>query len=286
MRGAIFRAIGRTDNAESDLLQAMSLRPESNEMRSTLIELYLDNGESSKALNLLNEETDRRPQDPMSYLQLADVHRLQGRNDKAIESVGLALELDPNIPRAYLRLGELWLDEGLRRGDRVAMEKAVAALESVAKMDPNDGRAALALGRAFIAMGEEERGFTELQRAAEATPIQAEAHRILGDLYRGRGNHTEAITAYHIYIKLEGEAPSVLERLGDTYQEMDNLGMAAETYLRLAGIEPGRVLPYIKAARFYLMAGDPVLAEQVCRQGLSSNPENQNLMNLLAQTTR
>ena len=286
LRAAILRSLGKGSQAEADFLKALSLRPESDEVRSALIDLYLDTGAAEKALELVQEEIERQPQDPASYLHLADVQRLRGKPDETIEAVGLALEQDPNLPQAYLRLGELWLEEATTRGDHVAAEKAVAALESAAKMDPADGRIALALGRACLAMGDEVRGFSELQRASGATPIQAEAHRLLGDIYLARSDHAEAVTAYHIYLKLKGDNPSILEKLGDAYQGMGNTETAASTYVQLAAIEPNRVTPFIKAARAFIAAGRAEEAELICRQGLSSNPKNQTLQDLLSQATQ
>jgi cytochrome c-type biogenesis protein CcmH/NrfG len=104
---------------------------------------------------------------------------------------------------------------------------------------------------------------------------------LLGDLYRARDNDAEAVTAYHVFLRLQGDSPAVLERLGDTYVDLDNPRMAAETYLKLASIEPRRVAPLTKAARALIDAGDRVAAAQVCRRGLAANPENQTLLGLL-----
>jgi Flp pilus assembly protein TadD len=167
----------------------------------------------------------------------------------------------------------------------VAFDKAVAALESAAKMDPTNGDAALALGRACLAIGNEEKAYTELQRATEATPIQAEAYGLLGDLYEGRGDYAEAATSYHAYLKLAGEVPSVLEKLGDAYFSMDNIETAAQTYIQLTSLEPARATPFIKAARALLANGNRREAERICRRGLSSNPQNEALQSLLSQIT-
>ena len=282
LRAAVLRSLGRVDDAESDLLTAMSLRPDAGETRSALIELYLETGNAARALEVANEEIDRQPHASSSYLLLADVHRMSGRNDEAIEAVGLALEQDPNLPDAYLRLGELWLEEGMLRNDRVALEKAVTALESVVMMDSENGRAALALGQAYLAIGNEVTAFEELQRAAEATPLQADAHRALGDLYLARGDFTAAATAYHVYLKLADRNPTVVERLGDAYMAMGNLTEAAETYMELSALVPNRVTPFIKAAGAYLEAGERASARRACEQGLLVvDAENADLLNLL-----
>lgn len=284
LRGAVFRSLGGLDEAEADFLRALELAPDAALARTALIELYLDTEQASKSMPLVHAEIDDNPGAAQPYLHLADVHRLAGHSIDAIEAVALALEQDPNLPAAYLRLGELWLEEGSSGDDPVALEKAVTALESVAKMDPSNGRAALALGRAYLAMGDEPRGFAELQRAGVATPVQAEAHRLLGDLYRARGNHTEAVTAYHVFLMLKGDSPAVLERLGDAYFELGNPTIAAEIYVKLSEIEPRRVTPLVKAARAYLSSGDPDSAARACRRGLVDNPENEALLSLLDQS--
>lgn len=286
LRGAVFLSIGGVDEAESDFRTALDVAPEGRLAREALIELYLAQNAPEKALPLLEQEIAARPEDAFPQLRLADVHRHAGRIAEAIEAVGRALEKDPNLPAAYLRLGELWLDEAGERGDAVAAEKALAALTTVVKMDPSSGPAALALGRAYLALGDEERGFAELQRASQATPIPADALRLLGDLYRARENPTEAVNAYHVYLKLNGDSPAVLERLGDAYVESGNPRTGADVYLRLAALEPRRATPVVKAARAYLLVGDHDSAEKTCKRGLAANPENQALTELLAEARR
>jgi len=284
LRGAVFLSIGGASEAERDFRAALDLATDAGLAREALTELYLDQNRPEKALALIEDEIAARPDDARSYLRLADAHRLSGRTPNAIEAVGQALDRDPNLPEAYLRLGELWLDEAGERGDTVAAEKALAALSNVVKMDPSSGAAALALGRAYLALGDEERGFAELQRASQATPVPAEALRLLGDLYRARKTPTEAVTAYHVYLKLSGDSAVGLERLGDAYVESGNPQMGAEVYLRLEALEPRSVTPLVKAARAYLMVGDSDSAEKTCRRGLAANPENQALTELLAET--
>ena len=283
LRGAVFRSLGDIDEANADFHRALELRPEAELARSALIDLYIESGDPQRAMKLVQAEISANPGAAEPYLHLATVHQLAGRRTEAMASLGLALEQDPNLPAAYLQLGELWLAEAMLSGDRVALDKAVTALESVVKMDPADGRAALALGRAYLAMDDESRGFAELQRASQATPIPAEAHRLLGDLYRTRNNHAEAVTAYHVFLRLRGDSPAVLERLGDTYVELDNPEMAAEIYLKLASVEPRRVSPLVKAARALIDAGDPGSAARACRRGLAANPENRALLRLLSE---
>ena len=90
------------------------------------------------------------------------------------------------------------------------------------------------------------------------------------------------MTAYHVYLKLTGDSPAVLERLGDAYLESGSPERGAEVYMELAALEPRRVTPLVKAARAYIQIGDTASAAKTCRRGLAANPENQALTELLA----
>jgi tetratricopeptide (TPR) repeat protein len=281
LRGAVFLSIGGSAEAESDFRTALGLAPDATLPREALIELYLDRAEPANALPLIDEQIRARPEDARPYLHLAAAHRLAGRTALAIEAVGRALEKNPDLPEAYLALGELWLDEAATRGDAIAAEKAVEALSNVVKMEPSNGEAALALGRAYLALGDQERGFLELKRASQATPVPADALRLLGDLYRARKNPAEAVTAYHVYLKLNGDSPTVLEGLGDAYVESGNPRLGAEIYLRLEDLFPRGTTALVKAARAYLVLGDRDAAAETCRRGLAADPDNPALAQIL-----
>ena len=284
LRGSILRSIGAISKAENDFLKVLSLQPEASETRSALIMLYLDAATPLQALPLIQEEMDKNPQRAELYLYLTEVYRQQGRPGDAIEAVNYALEQNPNLPEAYLRAGQLWLEETSRTGDPIALDKAVSALESAVQMDPSSGQAALSLGRAYLAKGYQQMGFDELQRASESTPVPAEAHRLLGNLYHARQNYAEAITAYHVYLRLNGDEPEILNQLGDTYLRMSNPKEAAATFVQLSELEPNKLAPLVKAARAHIAAGNARGAARICRLGLVKNPDSSMLQSLLAQS--
>lgn len=288
VRGAVFQALGAEQEAESDYLQALEMAggtDDTTQAREALIDFYLDHREPGKAVPWAQAQIEATPHRVEPYLQLARARRQQGLSRRAIETVGIALEQAPNSPEAYFRLGELWLAEARRDGDPIALDKAISALESVAKMDPDSGAAALALGQAYLTARHEQRAFEELQRASEATPVEPEAHRLLGDLYYGHSEFDEALSAYHVYVKLRGDTPVILDRIGETYLGMDKPEAAGDIFLQMAGLEPGRVAPLLKAARAYLEAGDIPAAARACRRGLALSPRDQSLLQLL-DTTR
>ena len=111
--------------------------------------------------------------------------------------------------------------------------------------------------------------------------MPAEALQLLGDLYRARKNPAEAVTAYHVYLKLNGDSPVVLEGLGDAYVESGNPRLGAEAYLRLDPLDSRSAASMVKAARAYLTIGDRDAASETCRRGLAAHPGNRELSEIL-----
>jgi len=286
LKAAVHRALKEFAEAETELGRALADAPDLEQARWALVELHVERGNAEKAIHLLEAEAARKLAGPVPFLQLADVYRRRGETGLAIEAVGQALARNPNLPEGYVRLGELWLEEGLWRNDRVALEKATAAFASATEMDRASGRAALGLGRAYLALGNEEKAYAELQRAAEARPVEPEAHRLIGDVYYDQGKLSEAITAYHVYRKLAGDTAVVLERLGDAYLKLQNPVEAAASYKEEAAIDSGNLTPLVKAARAYLAAGAPAEAVAACRQGLRLDPGHSELKSLLVLSER
>jgi hypothetical protein len=55
-----------------------------------------------------------------------------GRDDAAVITLGRAVERFPDAPHVYAALGHVWLTEAQRRDDRVALNKAIGALQHAA----------------------------------------------------------------------------------------------------------------------------------------------------------
>ena len=72
-----------------------------------------------------------------------------------------------------------------------------------------------------------------------ATPMEADAHRFLGDAYYEEGKFTEAVTAFHVALKLKGDSPRVFERLGDDYDVLArHTRLRTERYRALRVVSP------------------------------------------------
>ena len=77
-----------------------------------------------------------------------------GREDAAIVTLGRAVERFPDAPQVYAALGHVWLTTAQRRGDRVALSKAVEALGQAANRSDATSETLAELGRAWMLAGD------------------------------------------------------------------------------------------------------------------------------------
>ena len=84
--------------------------------------------------------TRRRPPDQLEGLTALDpgpsrdvalglAYARAGQTERAVTTLGRAAERYPEHPYAYVALGRVWLEIAQARGDRVALSKALGALE-------------------------------------------------------------------------------------------------------------------------------------------------------------
>src|SRR5205085_5819837 len=79
-----------------------------------------------------------------------------GRTEPAIITLGAALERTPNDPRIYQALGQVWLQDAESRNDRLALKKAIQALERAGNANSVSSETLQLFGRALPRAGQAE----------------------------------------------------------------------------------------------------------------------------------
>ena len=83
---------------------------------------------TARAINQLEALAALEPTRPDRVVAVGLAQARAGREDAAVITLGRAVERFPDAPQVYAALGHVWLTEAQRRGDRVALNKAVEAL--------------------------------------------------------------------------------------------------------------------------------------------------------------
>jgi tetratricopeptide (TPR) repeat protein len=206
-----------------------------------------------------------------------------GRADAAVTTLGRAVERFPEAPQAYAALGHVWLMTAQTRGDRVALNKALEALQQAAGRSDATSDTFAELGRAWLLAGDSKAAERALRQAVARLPVPPDAYLQLANVTAGDGRIQDARDALVKYATLVGDArplADVATRIADFSVRLGEPALAVRWFDRAvdeAGPSPVLLARLAEAA---WMAGDIPRARQVVDEGLSVEPTNRALLQL------
>jgi predicted Zn-dependent protease len=109
-------------------------------------------------------------------------------------------------------LGQVWLEVGEARRDRVALLKAVEALQRAIERGAPPGHAQSLLGRALLRLGDSRRALRALQAGTSTLPVPPEAFDWLGEAAEAQGRLVLAREALARAFALTGDAEDAARR--------------------------------------------------------------------------
>lgn len=166
---------GRPADAQRSLEKAVAMSPGLIAAREELADLYSGRARRADVLDQLQvlAGLDRNRVERQVVVALAEARA--GHTEPAVVTLGTALERSPEDPRIYHALGQVWLQDAEARNDRLALNKAIEALER-AGSGPNVSSDALTLfGRALLRNGQVDRAEQILQTATTRYPVDPTA---------------------------------------------------------------------------------------------------------------
>ena len=204
-----------------------------------------DSGDSDKAIALLRQMEQERPERADALIVLGDILRVNERwseavaaYDAAYEREGAAaaddwklhyvrgialersgeweraeadllraLEIQPGHPFVLNYLGYTWVDMGIH------MEEALAMIEQAVAQRPTDGFIIDSLGWAYYRMGRFEDAAAQLELAVEYEPGDAVVNDHLGDAYWRVGRRNEARVQWQRALSLAGDDQALIETI-------------------------------------------------------------------------
>ena len=273
--GLCRRDAQQPDAARTALERAIKLQPTLMYAREELADLY---GALGKTEDRLNELAALATLDPSASrdVALGLAYARAGQTERAISTLGRTAEKYPEHPYAYVALGRIWLEIAQARGDRVALSKALGALEGAVGSD--DSSEALTLfGRALLLTSDEETAERMLMGATQKSPVDPLAFAYLADASERLGHYAVARQALLDYEALR-EPPDDRRRiahstrLGDLSLKLNEPAVAATHFLRAAEGNDAGLLA--RAADAQLRAGDKDAALATVTRALEKEPGN------------
>jgi predicted Zn-dependent protease len=192
-------------------------------------------------------------------------------------TLGRAAERYPDHPYAYVAVGRVWLEIAQARSDRVALSKALGALEGAVGSD-DSSEALMLFGRALLMTSDEETAERMLQDATERRPVEPLAFYYLAEAAERLGHFSIARDALLDYDVLRGDEvderrrSAHAARLGDLSLKLNEPAVAATYFLRASGEGDAALLA--RAADAQLRAGETDAARATATKALERDPKN------------
>jgi tetratricopeptide (TPR) repeat protein len=264
--------------ARDALEKAIQLQPATMlHAREELADLYGEIGRTDGRLDQLGALSALDP-GPTRDVTMGLAYAHAGQHERAAAILARAAERYPDYPYAYVALGRVWLEVAQARNDRIALSKALGALENAVGTD--DSSEALTLfGRALLMTSDAETAERMLESATHKPPVDPLAFYYLGDAAERLGHHAAARQALLDYEVLRGDEPDARKRtvfatrLGDISVRMNDFAAAATYFLRAAADSTDPDL-LARAADAQLRAGHADAARETVGRALEKDPTN------------
>jgi tetratricopeptide (TPR) repeat protein len=264
--------------AERALQHAIALQPTLFQAREQLADLY---GALGKTESRLTELERLAVLDPAASrdVALGLAYARAGQPERAVLTLGRAAERYPDYPYAYVALGRVWLEIAQARNDRVALSKALGALEGAVGSD-DSSEALMLFGRALLLAQDEETAERMLQDATKKQPVDPLAFFYLADAAERVGHYAVARQALLDYAVLRGDdddprrASAEAARLGDLSLKIHDPAAAATYFLKAADQSASEATLLARAADAQLRAGDRDAARATITNALEKDPNN------------
>ena len=276
--GLCERDAQRPEAARAALEKAIDLQPTLLHAREQLADLDVATGRPDDRLRQLKALTALDP-GPSREVALGLQYARSGQTELAVLTLGRATESYPEYPYAYVALGRVWLEIAQARNDRVALSKAIGALEGAIGSD-NSSEALTLFGRALLMTPDAETAERVLQEATTKSPADPLAFSYLADAAERLGHYQVARRALLDYAALRGDGIDDRHRalqdarLGDLSLRLNQPGAAATYFLRAADASPSDAALLARAADAQFRAGDADTARATITNALAKDPAN------------
>jgi tetratricopeptide (TPR) repeat protein len=282
--GLAQRDLDQLAGARKSLEEAARRSPASQtSAREALADVYLQDGDYGRAINQLEALAALEPTKPDRVVAVGLAQARAGRDDAAVTTLGRAVDRFADAPQVYAALGHVWLIGAQRRGDRVALNKAIEALGQAAKRSDATSDTFAELGRAYLLAGDRPAAERALRQAVVNLPVPPDAYLQLAEVTARDGRIQDARDALLKYATLIGdEKPlaAVATQIADYSVRLGENALAVRWFDRAIDEAGPSGALQLKLAEAAWRSGDVARAHQVIDEGLASEPENRLFLQL------
>ena len=189
--------------AMQSLTRALDINPALGAAREELAELELARGKTREGIQQLEALAALEPSRPQRLVNVGLAYARAGESDAAITTLGRAADRYPEADVVFVALGRIWLSSAeAHNNDRVALNKALQALEPAAARANASSDTLTLYGRALLLSGRIDASERVLQQATSVLPVEPIAFFYLSGAAERRGHVSAARDALVKYLSL------------------------------------------------------------------------------------
>lgn len=285
--GRLYRLNNELLKAENEFKIAIKLQPDSEEALTSLAYLYDEEGDSAKAIELLNSVPDAARSSRL-YSALGYTYEQKKDHKKAIDAYRRAIELDRENLDSVRGLAQNLLSDG-------QLDAALEQYKTIADADPQDAQAHLRTAEINRRLGKFDLALQSLKKAGTIVQDSLEVPYNIALVYEVEGRYDEAAQIIQGLLKKGEKADGnynagernnravFLERLGSIYREMGKPQLAVETFRRILQLgDDNAVRGYQQVIDTYREQKQWREATSAAQEAVSKFPNDRQLKLLLA----
>ncbi|MBE3096728.1 MAG: tetratricopeptide repeat protein [Planctomycetes bacterium] len=281
--GVCLREQRQTAEAQKALERAVALAPTLAPAREELASLYLSMRRDRDAIDQLEVLAALEPDRPERQVAVGLAYARAGQPDAAVVTLRRVAERYPEQPAVYVALGRVWLEAAEAGRDRVALGKAVQALEGVARTGSASSEALTLYGRALLLSGDLWGAQRALERAAQALPLDPSSLLHLATTAERLGRYSVGRDALVRYALLTGDDPDAATRavrIGELSLRLSEPAVAATWFRKAIELTGGSPAVFARLAEVEARLGHADAARAAIEQGLAQSPRHAALLAL------
>ncbi|SPS03781.1 tetratricopeptide repeat protein [Latilactobacillus sakei] len=274
-------AMGFLEQASTIYQQLLAQFPDEDQIRTTLADIAVSNGQYDDALNLLTDITPESNAYAESLLTAADVYQTMGLPEVSEQKLLTALRLYPDEPVMQFALAELYFEMG-EYGKAANYYEALID-QDVMELGQVNIQKRLATSYASSGVFEEA---LQIYETMTVEFLTEDDQFQMGFLYLQIKDYQKAI---EILTKLQLADPqytSLYVYLATAQEAQNELQEALTTVQTGIGYDMYSEVLYQKGSDLALQLGDDQVAEQMLNKALEINPDNMGEISALSQVYR
>ena len=272
--------------AENEFKTAVKLQPDSEEAVTTLAYLYNEEGDTSRATQVLSAIPEASRSAKL-YSALGYTYEQQKQYKNAISAYRHAIEVDRDNLDAIRGLAQNLMNDG----------QADAALEQykvIADANPEDAQTYVRIAEIYRKQGKFDLALESLKKAESMVQDSVEVPYSMAAVYQAQGRFDEASQLLQNLLKKTEKTDGnynqsernnravFLERLGSVYRDQGNTQLAVDTFRKLLALgDENAVRGYQQIIDTYRESKQWQQATAVAKEATQKLPNNRDLRMVL-----